>query len=96
MPGVFPDYQAPIVRNWIDGRELATVSSTESGMVSPSVGVHLKKRRQLELQGDIENGGTNWIGKSIHSVAISGLHFRKCPFTVLRIWRDKLLCGLCH
>jgi hypothetical protein len=56
MPGVFPDYQAPIVRNWTDGREPATVSSTESGMVSPSVGVHLKNRRQSELQGDIENG----------------------------------------
>jgi putative SOS response-associated peptidase YedK len=24
MPGVFPDYKAPIVRNGIDGRELAT------------------------------------------------------------------------
>ena len=24
MPGVFPDYQAPIVRNGADGRELAT------------------------------------------------------------------------
>jgi putative SOS response-associated peptidase YedK len=25
MPAVFPDYQAPIVRNGADGRELATV-----------------------------------------------------------------------
>jgi putative SOS response-associated peptidase YedK len=24
MPGVFPDYKAPIVRNGADGRELAT------------------------------------------------------------------------
>ena len=40
MPGIFPDYSAPIVRNQPDGRELALV---RWGMPSPAFALKGKK-----------------------------------------------------
>src|SRR3954454_17572841 len=49
MPGVFPDYQAPIVRNGAEGRELATA---RWGMPSSSKAqMDATKKRAEKLQG---------------------------------------------
>ena len=51
MPGVFPDYKAPIVRNGAEGRELATA---RWGMPSSSEGAdgrHQEARRKTAGQG---------------------------------------------
>ena len=50
MPGVFPDYQAPIVRNGADGRELATA---RWGM--PSSQLTLTKKRAARSVGSRES-----------------------------------------
>ncbi len=47
MPGVFPDYNAPIVRNGAEGRELATA---RWGMPS-SQGGDQEARRETRSQG---------------------------------------------
>src|ERR1700729_2320209 len=48
MPGVFPDYKAPIVRNGADGRELATA---RWGMPSSSKALmDATKKRAEKLQ----------------------------------------------
>ena len=48
MPGVFPDYQAPIVRNGTEGRELATA---RWGMPSSSKALmDATKKRAEKLQ----------------------------------------------
>jgi putative SOS response-associated peptidase YedK len=48
MPGVFPDYKAPIVRNGAEGRELAT---TRWGMLSSSKALmDATKKRAEKLQ----------------------------------------------
>ena len=51
MPGVFPDYKAPIVRNGAEGRELATAGW---GMLSSQhalMEANQKARRETGRQG---------------------------------------------
>ena len=62
MPGVFPDYQAPIVRNGADGRELATA---RWGMPSSQFAqMQATKKRAAgqarRLQGTAANGTRRW------------------------------------
>ncbi|MEH2560599.1 putative SOS response-associated peptidase YedK [Bradyrhizobium sp. AZCC 2289] len=56
MPGVFPDYQAPIVRNGPDGRELATA---RWGMPSSSkalMDATKKRAEKLQVKGKTRAG----------------------------------------
>ena len=49
MPGVFPDYKAPIVRNQAEGRELAT------GKTSPSA-IQRSRSGPRKFVGSLEFG----------------------------------------
>jgi putative SOS response-associated peptidase YedK len=51
MPGVFPDYKAPIVRNGADGRELATARWGMPSSQHALMDATKKRARKLEAKG---------------------------------------------
>jgi putative SOS response-associated peptidase YedK len=63
MPGVFPDYKAPIVRNGVEGRELATA---RWGMPSSSKALMdaTKKRAEKSRQRARPSTSRNCFGWS--------------------------------
>src|ERR1700757_3102962 len=62
MPGVFPDYKAPIVRNGAEGRELATA---RWGMPSSSKGIdgcrkEASRKAAGQRQAGVAPDGAGW------------------------------------
>src|SRR5215211_6056535 len=51
MPGVFPDYKAPIVRNGADGRELATARWGMPSSQHALLEATKKRAHKLEAKG---------------------------------------------
>lgn len=51
MPGVFPDYKAPIVRNGADGRELATARWGMPSSQQALMEATKKRAKKLEAKG---------------------------------------------
>jgi putative SOS response-associated peptidase YedK len=51
MPGVFPDYKAPIVRNGAEGRELVTARWGMSSSSKDLMGATKKRAEKLQAKG---------------------------------------------
>jgi putative SOS response-associated peptidase YedK len=51
MPGVFPDYKAPIVRNGAEGRELATARWGMPSSQDALMEATKKRAKKLEAKG---------------------------------------------
>src|SRR5258708_8091937 len=51
MPGVFPDYKAPIVRNGAEGRELATARWGMPSSSKPLMDATKKRAEKLQAKG---------------------------------------------
>ena len=103
MPGVFPDYQAPIVRNGAEGRELATARWGMPSSQHALMEATKKRAAKLEAKGkqvDFKellrmepDGGTTNIRnvkiKALDAMARSGEPLRGAVQFVQRIQQGR-------